>query len=139
MIYLNVEKESEFPRIGRVSPNFIRGWWDIIGPQFGGIYGSVSEFFANDERTGKGKVGFIGNAYNDARVGTTFQPFLWGQFPKRGRSFPVPKYQPKGPPGSSGAVRIWQYGPTSQKGSFDMNLCTDEAFARMLRVDSGPA
>ncbi len=139
LIYLNIEKESEFPRVGRVSPNFIRGWLDVIGPEFGGIYGNVSEFFASDERFGRGKVGFIGNAYNDALAGSTFQPFLWGQFPKKGRSFPVPRYQPKQPPGRSGAVRIWQYGPTNQNGSFDMNLATDEAFDRMLRVDSGPA
>lgn len=66
-------------------------------------------------------------------------PLLWGQFPKKGRTFPVPAYQPKQPPGISGAVRIWQYGPTLQRGGFDLNLATREAFDRMLRVDSGPA
>jgi hypothetical protein len=139
LIYLNIEPDTEFPRIGRVSPNFIQGWWAGIGPQFGGIYGNVSEFIARDEQVGRGAVAFIGNAYNDARAGTTFQPFLWGQFPKKGRSFPVPRYQPKQPPGTTGAVRIWQYGPTSQRGGFDLNLATDEAFNLMIRVDSGAA
>jgi len=139
LVYLNIEPDTEFPRIGRVSPNFLRGWWDGIGPQFGGIYGNVSEFIPRDEKIGRGAVAFIGNAYNDALVGATFKPLLWGQFPKKGRTFPVPVYNPKQPPGNSGVVRIWQYGPTSQKGGVDLNLATREAFDRMLRVDSGPA
>ena len=139
LIYLNIEPDTEFFRIGRVSPNFIRGWWDGIGPEFGGIYGNVSEFIPRDEAVGRGAVAFVGNAYNDALGGKTFKPFLWGQFPKKGRSFPVPRFQPKQPPGNTGAARIWQYGPTLQRGSFDLNLATREAFDRMLRVDSGAA
>lgn len=137
LIYLNIEPDTEFPRIGRVSPDFIRGWWTGIGPEFGGIYGNVSEFIPSDERSGRGKVAFVGNAYSEARAGTTFKPFLWGQFPKKGRSFPVPAYAPKEPPGETGAVRIWQYGPTSQKGGFDLNLATREALNRMVSVDGG--
>jgi len=137
LIYLNIEPDTEFPRVGKVSANFIRGWWVGMGLQFGGLYGNVSEFNARDEALGRGRVAFIGHAYNDARGGQDFKPFLWGQFPKKGRQFPVPKFQPKQPPGTSGAVRIWQYGPTTQKGGFDLDLATDEAFNEMLRIDGG--
>lgn len=53
LIYLNIEPDADFPRIGRVSPNFIRGWWDVIGPAFGGIYGNVSEFGSSAESVGE--------------------------------------------------------------------------------------
>jgi hypothetical protein len=134
LIYLNIEPDTEFPRIGRVSPDFVRGWWAGIGPEFGGIYGNVSEFIPRDEQIGRGAVAFIGQAYKDALANASFQPLLWGQFPKKGRSFPVPIYQPKQPPGLSGSVRIWQYGPTKQAGGFDLNLATQEGFDRMITV-----
>jgi hypothetical protein len=135
LIYMNIEPDQEFPRIGRVSPDFIRGWWEVMELDFGGLYGNVSEANQQAEAHGTGNVAFIGNAYNDARGGTGRSPFLWGQFPKRSRNFPVPQqYAPNQPPGSSNTVRIWQYGPTLDKTSFDMNLANQEGFDKMVKL-----
>jgi hypothetical protein len=136
LIYMNIEPDQEFPRAGKVSPHFLRGWWEGMGAEFGGVYGNVSEFFDNQEKRGVGSVAFIGHAYKEALVGRSFKPLVWGQDPKiKKRSFPVPAFEPKQPPGVTDAVRIWQYGPTTQQGSFDLNLATTEAFERMLKVD----
>jgi hypothetical protein len=135
LIYMNIEPDQEFPHIGRVSPDFIRGWWEVLGFEFGGLYGNVSEANQQAEARGTGIGAFIGNAYNDARGGTGRAPFLWGQFPKPGRKFPVPqKYAPNQPPFSSNTVRIWQYGPTLDKTSFDMNLANQEGFDQMIKL-----
>ena len=113
-----------------------------MGPQFGGIYGNVSDSDVFAELKGVGRAGFIGDAYREAlllgvsvpdKVG--FKPFLWGQNP---HDFPrnktVPAYAPRPVPLVPGAVQIWQYNVTSDKTDVDLDLATQEAFDQMLVI-----
>jgi hypothetical protein len=136
-IYVNVEKEGEFPHIGIVSPDWILGWWKGMHSsrfQFGGIYGNVSEF------NPKNNIGFIGKAYMDAQKAKpqSIQPPLWGQFPHIGKAPPekINKYAPHQPPEAKDAVRIWQYFAETKNGGYDTNLATQEAFDRMWQPTS---
>lgn len=148
-IYVNVESDSEAPpRIGKVSPDWVRGWWEGMREskfQFGGIYGNVSDFFQSAEQAGQGRAAFSGAAYKEARA-VAPQPLLppvWSQNPhNKGRVGPnniTFGFTPGEPPGIAGVARIWQY--HAQPTGFDIDLASQEAFDRMWQVgdvDVGP-
>ncbi|MCE9530185.1 MAG: peptidoglycan-binding protein [Planctomycetes bacterium] len=147
VVYMNIEPDQEFPRVGRVSKNFLVGWWNGMGPEFGGIYGNVSDSFQDAELKGQGRAAFIGDAYRDGLISlsSSFKPFLWGQQPHAARGVAVPQtYVPRPPPFVPNTVQIWQYGPATgdparrqsqgASASVDLNLATQEAFDQMVFI-----
>jgi hypothetical protein len=132
-IYANVEP----PPHGDVSSDWIRGWWDGMGAEFGGIYGNTSA---------PGNVAFIGAAYGVAVKNTPgiFKPPLCAALPPRNPKSPKPAdvnfgYEAGDPPGFPGAAVVWQYHVNwfpdqNNIGKFDTDLATQRGFDRMWKL-----
>jgi hypothetical protein len=138
-IYANVE-----PTQGKVSADWVRGWWDgmRLSPYgYGGIYGNTSSTM---------HTGYLGEAYRAAmeKMPDTFRPPLWAALPGKGKKIPAEinfEYEPGDPPGYKGASVVWQYAvawypydPKDPKSParFDTNLATIRGYDGMWKVGS---
>lgn len=139
VIYANVE-----PSDGKVSADWIRGWWDIMYDSKyggrGGIYGNTS---------GITWLAYLRSAYAGALEkmksppSMGWYPPLWAQRPFKGCMIPEQinfSYQPDQIWEGYGAAVVWQYAincyiPSGQKnGLIDMDLATQIGYDGMWHV-----